>query len=102
MGLSEEDTRDLNDYILNITLAKGSGEYCICEYTCIVVMFDSNIAIAHILAPGAHAHMPLVDRIHELKIPVVFVCTSLQPVDIVQPDPSMISHRRWRLRLDGS
>jgi cardiolipin-specific phospholipase len=29
-GLSEEDTRDLHDYIMNITLAKGSGEYCIC------------------------------------------------------------------------
>lgn len=30
-GLSEEETRDMHDYILNITLAKGSGEYCICE-----------------------------------------------------------------------
>jgi cardiolipin-specific phospholipase len=30
-GLSEEDTRDMHDYIMNITLAKGSGEYCICE-----------------------------------------------------------------------
>jgi cardiolipin-specific phospholipase len=56
-GLSEEDTRDLHDYILNITLAKGSGEYC----------------ISHILAPGAHARMPLVDRIAALKIPVTFV-----------------------------
>lgn len=28
--MSEEDTRDMHDYILNITLAKGSGEYCIC------------------------------------------------------------------------
>lgn len=32
IGLSEEDTRALHDYIVNITLAKGSGEYCICEY----------------------------------------------------------------------
>jgi cardiolipin-specific phospholipase len=56
-GLTEEDTRDLHDYILNITLAKGSGEYC----------------ISHILAPGAHARMPLVDRIAALKIPVTFV-----------------------------
>ncbi|KAJ6599316.1 Alpha/Beta hydrolase protein [Mycena vulgaris] len=56
-GLSEEDTRDMHDYILNITLAKGSGEYC----------------ISHILSPGAHARMPLVDRIAALKIPVTFV-----------------------------
>ncbi|RDB23285.1 putative cardiolipin-specific deacylase, mitochondrial [Hypsizygus marmoreus] len=57
MGLSEEDTRDMHDYIMNITLAKGSGEYC----------------ISHILAPGAHARLPLVDRISALKIPVTFV-----------------------------
>ncbi|KAJ7283927.1 Alpha/Beta hydrolase protein [Mycena rebaudengoi] len=56
-GLTEEDTRDMHDYILNITLAKGSGEYC----------------ISHILSPGAHARMPLVDRIAALKIPVTFV-----------------------------
>ncbi|KAG6880434.1 hypothetical protein C0992_000036 [Termitomyces sp. T32_za158] len=57
MGLSEEDTRDMHEYIMNITLAKGSGEYC----------------ISHILAPGAHARRPLVDRISALKIPVTFV-----------------------------
>ncbi|KAJ4472232.1 alpha/beta-hydrolase [Lentinula aciculospora] len=58
-GLSEEETRDMHDYILNITVAKGSGEYC----------------ISHILAPGAHARMPLVDRIAGLHkdIPVTFV-----------------------------
>ncbi|KAK2466488.1 hypothetical protein APHAL10511_002130 [Amanita phalloides] len=56
-GLAEEDTRDMHDYIMNITLAKGSGEYC----------------ISHILAPGAHAHSPLVDRIPALKIPITFV-----------------------------
>ncbi|KAJ7276153.1 Alpha/Beta hydrolase protein [Mycena haematopus] len=56
-GLSEEETRDMHDYIMHITLAKGSGEYC----------------ISHILAPGAHARMPLVDRIAALKIPVTFV-----------------------------
>ncbi|KAF5370149.1 hypothetical protein D9758_001286 [Tetrapyrgos nigripes] len=56
-GLSEEETREMHDYILNITLAKGSGEYC----------------ISHILAPGAHARMPIVDRIASLKIPVTFV-----------------------------
>ncbi|KAL0949913.1 hypothetical protein HGRIS_009941 [Hohenbuehelia grisea] len=56
-GLTEEETRDMHDYILNITLAKGSGEYC----------------ISHLLAPGAHARLPLVDRIDKLKIPVTFV-----------------------------
>ncbi|KAK7060339.1 hypothetical protein VNI00_001104 [Paramarasmius palmivorus] len=56
-GLTETDTRDMHDYILNITLAKGSGEYC----------------ISHILAPGAYARLPLVDRVSALKIPVTFV-----------------------------
>ncbi|KAN0097651.1 Alpha/Beta hydrolase fold [Tylopilus felleus] len=56
-GLTEDETRDIHDYILNITLAKGSGEYC----------------ISHILAPYAYAHMPLVDRVPTLKIPITFV-----------------------------
>ncbi|KIK65526.1 hypothetical protein GYMLUDRAFT_358262 [Collybiopsis luxurians FD-317 M1] len=59
-GLSEEETRNMHDYILNITVAKGSGEYC----------------ISHILAPGAYARMPLVDRITGLakeRIPITFV-----------------------------
>ncbi|KAI0771944.1 alpha/beta-hydrolase [Trametes elegans] len=57
IGLGEEDTRAMHDYIMNITLAKGSGEYC----------------ISHLLAPGAHARRPMVDRIGALKIPVTFV-----------------------------
>ncbi|OBZ76269.1 putative cardiolipin-specific deacylase, mitochondrial [Grifola frondosa] len=57
IGLSEEDTRAMHDYIVNITLAKGSGEYC----------------ISHLLAPGAHARRPIVDRISALKIPITFV-----------------------------
>ncbi|KAF8211380.1 alpha/beta-hydrolase [Mycena galopus ATCC 62051] len=56
-GLTDEETANIHDYIMHITLAKGSGEYC----------------ISHILAPGAHARMPLVDRIAALKIPVTFV-----------------------------
>ncbi|KZT27023.1 alpha/beta-hydrolase [Neolentinus lepideus HHB14362 ss-1] len=56
-GLTDEETRNIHDYIMNITLAKGSGEYC----------------ISHILAPGAHARIPLVDRVAALKIPVTFV-----------------------------
>ncbi|PIL36842.1 hypothetical protein GSI_00532 [Ganoderma sinense ZZ0214-1] len=57
IGLGDEDTRAMHDYIMNITLAKGSGEYC----------------ISHLLAPGAHARRPLVDRVAGLKIPVTFV-----------------------------
>ncbi|KAF8450742.1 Alpha/Beta hydrolase protein [Boletus edulis BED1] len=56
-GLTEDETRDMHDYILNITLSRGSGEYC----------------ISHILAPYAHARMPLVDRVTALKIPITFV-----------------------------
>ncbi|KIM67877.1 hypothetical protein SCLCIDRAFT_1210008 [Scleroderma citrinum Foug A] len=56
-GLAEDEVRDLHDYLVNITLAKGSSEYC----------------ISHIFAPFAHARMPLVDRISDLKIPVTFV-----------------------------
>lgn len=31
IGLGMDDTKAMNEYILNITLAKGSGEYCICK-----------------------------------------------------------------------
>ncbi|GJE84904.1 alpha/beta hydrolase [Phanerochaete sordida] len=57
IGLGAEDTRAMHEYILNITLMKGSGEYC----------------ISHLLAPGAHARKPMVDRVHNLQIPVTFV-----------------------------
>ena len=29
-GFTDEEVKEVHDYILNITLAKGSGEYCIC------------------------------------------------------------------------
>ncbi|KAJ7179359.1 alpha/beta-hydrolase [Mycena filopes] len=45
-GLTEDETRAMHDYIQQITLAKGSGEYC---------------------------HRPMVDRVAALKIPVTFV-----------------------------
>ena len=41
----------MHEYIMNITLAKGSGEYC----------------INHILAPSTQARMPLVDRIADIR-----------------------------------
>ncbi|KAJ7228902.1 alpha/beta-hydrolase [Mycena pura] len=56
-GLTDEEKRDMHDYILHITLAKGSSEY----------------SISHLLAPGAHARMPLVDRIAPLRVPITFV-----------------------------
>ncbi|KAG9124763.1 hypothetical protein FRC07_010305 [Ceratobasidium sp. 392] len=55
--LTDEDKRDMHDYIWHITRAKGSGEYC----------------ISHLLAPGAHARRPLVDRVKDIKVPVTFV-----------------------------
>jgi len=55
--LPDDEVRDMHDYIWHITSAKGSGEYC----------------ISHLLAPGAYARMPLVDRVAALKIPVTFV-----------------------------
>ena len=69
----------MHDYITNITLAKGSGEYCICEnlHPTSVLWYLNWVFAAHILAPGAHARMPLVDRIAALKIPVTFVCEYL-------------------------
>ncbi|KAL7424896.1 hypothetical protein Q5752_000582 [Cryptotrichosporon argae] len=54
---SEEDVRDLHAYIYNTSIMKGSGEYC----------------ISHLLAPGAYARMPIIDRVHRLKIPVTFL-----------------------------
>lgn len=54
---SPEDVRDLHAYIWGTTSLKGSGEYC----------------ISHLLAPGAYARMPIVDRIGRLRIPVTFM-----------------------------
>ncbi|WWC65600.1 uncharacterized protein I303_108220 [Kwoniella dejecticola CBS 10117] len=54
---SEEDVRDLHSYIYGTSIMKGSGEYC----------------ISHILAPGAYARIPIVDRINRLKVPVTFM-----------------------------
>ena len=34
----------------------------------------TNIWVAHLLAPGAHARRPMVDRIQDIKVPVTFVC----------------------------
>lgn len=70
----------MNDYILNITLAKGSGEYCICKFLKSCRKHTDSYFLhheAHILAPFAHARLPLADRIAEVKVPVIFACTCI-------------------------
>ncbi|KAG8841917.1 hypothetical protein FRB96_006640 [Tulasnella sp. 330] len=56
-ALPAEDIPSLMDYIYHILLAKGSGEY----------------SISHILAPGAYARLPLIDRIDKVTVPTTFV-----------------------------
>jgi cardiolipin-specific phospholipase len=60
-ALPEADIRDMHSYIWTISRAKGSGEY----------------AITHLLAPGAHARLPIVNRIHKVQVPVAFLCEFL-------------------------
>jgi cardiolipin-specific phospholipase len=40
----------------------------------LLVFVSTGFTVAHILAPYAHARLPLVDRISALKIPITFVC----------------------------
>ncbi|KAF9438664.1 hypothetical protein BGZ76_006037 [Entomortierella beljakovae] len=55
--LEEDEQRDLNNYIYHISSKSGSGEY----------------ALSTILAPGAYARWPLMDRLAGLKMPTVFL-----------------------------
>ncbi|KAG0257754.1 hypothetical protein BG011_003780 [Mortierella polycephala] len=55
--LEDSELRDLNNYIYHISSKSGSGEY----------------ALATILAPGAYARWPLMDRLKDLKMPTVFL-----------------------------
>jgi len=82
-SLTPSETRDMHEYLLNLTLSKGSGEYC----------------ISHILAPGAWAHMPLVDRVAMLpkEMPVTFVYGDQDWMDPVGGFESV-----ERLRLAGN
>ncbi|SPO31794.1 related to CLD1 - mitochondrial cardiolipin-specific phospholipase [Ustilago trichophora] len=56
-ALPEDELRSLHAYCQSIFLSKGSGEYC----------------LAHILAPGAYARRPMVDRVEGLKMPMSFL-----------------------------
>ena len=92
-GFTEEEVREMHDYILNITLAKGSGEYCICKLPFIFLTESAKLtksSAAHILAPGAFARMPLVDRVAALKIPVSFVCKCPPPSPILVSSDSSL------------
>lgn len=55
--LEEDEQRDLNNYIYHISSKSGSGEY----------------ALATILAPGAYARWPLMDRLKDVSVPTVFL-----------------------------
>ncbi|EJU06173.1 alpha/beta-hydrolase [Dacryopinax primogenitus] len=55
--LSPDDIRDMHNYMYHISRARGSGEFC----------------ISHILAPGAYAYYPIVNRIRDIRVPVAFV-----------------------------
>ncbi|KAF9584969.1 hypothetical protein BGW38_004452 [Lunasporangiospora selenospora] len=55
--LEEAELRDLNNYIYHISSKSGSGEY----------------AMSTILAPGAYARWPLMDRLKDLKMPTAFL-----------------------------
>ncbi|KIM25864.1 hypothetical protein M408DRAFT_17108 [Serendipita vermifera MAFF 305830] len=57
--LDPDFIRDLHHYLLQISLSRGSGEY----------------ALSHILAPMAHARLPLEFRVSQLPkdLPVTFV-----------------------------
>lgn len=73
-SLPEEELRDMNAYLWGITSAKGSGEYCISESRRDLHQRSTDCPEAHLLAPGAFARRPIVDRISALKVPVTFVC----------------------------
>ncbi|KAG0332193.1 hypothetical protein BG000_010261 [Podila horticola] len=55
--LEADELKDLNSYIYHISSKSGSGEY----------------ALSTILAPGAFARWPLMDRLKDLKMPTVFM-----------------------------
>ncbi|GIL81378.1 hypothetical protein Vretifemale_10367 [Volvox reticuliferus] len=56
-GLSQREIDVFKEYFYSIAALPGSGEY----------------ALRHLLAPGAWAHAPLEERLHELKVPVTFI-----------------------------
>ena len=43
----------------------------------------TDLCAAHILAPGAYARIPIVDRINQVKVPVTFLCEHIPPRHLV-------------------
>ncbi|CAD6949988.1 unnamed protein product [Tilletia laevis] len=64
--LPDEDLRALHAYCHGIFTAKGSSEYC----------------LAHILAPGAFARLPMLHRITPLRVPVSFIYGQYDWMDV--------------------
>jgi cardiolipin-specific phospholipase len=56
MGITEDETKLIISYLEQLSSLPGSGEY----------------AIIILLSPGSWARNPLVNRIHELKVPMAF------------------------------
>ncbi|KAG9046830.1 hypothetical protein FS837_003590 [Tulasnella sp. UAMH 9824] len=83
---TDEDARDMNNYIWHITRAKGSGEYC----------------ISHILEPGAHARLPMVERMDKLKMPVTFLSCAIADGDQDWMDEQGGKETVRRLRQAGN
>ncbi|KAK9366723.1 Alpha/Beta hydrolase protein [Lipomyces kononenkoae] len=55
--LPQDEANALHEYVLGLFTARGSGEY----------------AITRLLAPGAYARIALLDRIHELRVPTLWM-----------------------------
>ena len=72
-GFTYEEAREMRDYILNITLANGSGEYCICASP---LLLSRTTASTNTATFSTHigSRTPLVDRMAELEMPVTFAC----------------------------
>ncbi|KAK0536051.1 hypothetical protein OC834_001309 [Tilletia horrida] len=64
--LQDDDLRALHAYCHGIFTAKGSSEYC----------------LAHILAPGAFARWPMVERISPLTMPISFIYGQYDWMDV--------------------
>lgn len=72
-ALPEEELRALHAYCHAIFTARGSSEYC----------------LAHLLAPGAYARLPMVDRISHLKLPISFIYGEHDWMDVKGGDQSV-------------
>lgn len=70
--LPEPEALALHDYAYSVFRMRGSGEY----------------ALAHILAPGAHARSPLIQRIHGVGRQLINDSTSSTPFPSQSPSQS--------------